>query len=64
LNEITHSAAVVLQTMPEGAPVTAGLRPMFFSHAKMMNKGSMTAEEYQLYLEAENQRHSKDIDAR
>jgi hypothetical protein len=50
--------------MPEGSPVTAALRPLFFSHAKLMNKGTMTAEEYQLYLEAENQRHSKDIDAR
>ena len=60
----TYSETHVSQTIPEGSPVTAALRPLFFSHAKLMNKGTMTAEEYQLYLEAENQRHSKDIDAR
>jgi hypothetical protein len=50
--------------MPEGAPVTAALRPLFFSHAKLMNKGTMTADQYQVYLDAENERLCRDIDTR
>lgn len=50
--------------MPEGEPVTAALRPLFFSHAKVMAKGTLTTDQYQQYLEAEDVRHSRDIDAR
>jgi hypothetical protein len=62
--QATYRSVAVSQRMPEGAPVTAALRPLFFSHAKLMNKGTMTADEYQLYLEAENERHCRGIDAR
>lgn len=50
--------------MPVGEPTTAALRPMFYSHAKLMGKGTMSDEDYQVYLDAEHQRHSKGIDAR
>jgi hypothetical protein len=50
--------------MPEGEPVTAALRPMFFSHAKVMPKGAMTADQYQQYLQSEDERNSRHIDAR
>jgi hypothetical protein len=59
-----YLAIYVVRTMPEGSPETAALRPLFFSHAKVLNKGSMTSEEYARYIEAENVRHSKDVDAR